>query len=152
MNSRATPGEVAQTLSEKGLFGDAFGSINALFTAFAFAGVIYTIFLQRRELALQRQELAETRAELKRSADAAAGSEKLLRLQIESDIAAMQVQAMTAAIQSGNIIYPHMDEPQKEHFHLVIDSADNQLRAVLTSIVSKAAVAGLSPTKLEFDP
>lgn len=47
----------------QGLFGDKFGAINALFSALAFAGIIFTIFLQRKELKLQRQELQDTRVE-----------------------------------------------------------------------------------------
>jgi hypothetical protein len=47
-----------------GPFGDTFGGINALFSAFAFAGIIYTIFLQRKELRYQRWELEATREEL----------------------------------------------------------------------------------------
>ncbi len=43
--------------------GDAAGLVNGLFSALAFAGVIYAIFLQRNELELQRKELADTRAE-----------------------------------------------------------------------------------------
>lgn len=45
--------------------GDTAGLINGLFSALAFAGVIYAIFLQKHELELQRQELADTREELK---------------------------------------------------------------------------------------
>lgn len=37
--------------------GDAFGSLNALFSGLAFAGLIITILMQGRELGLQRQEL-----------------------------------------------------------------------------------------------
>ncbi|MCB1377671.1 MAG: hypothetical protein KDK89_04790, partial [Alphaproteobacteria bacterium] len=44
-----------------GQLGDAFGSINALFSGLAFAGLLYTIHLQRLELALQRRELEDTR-------------------------------------------------------------------------------------------
>ncbi|ROI09471.1 hypothetical protein EGH90_04040 [Kaistella haifensis] len=47
----------------RGVFGDKFGAINALFSALAFAGIIFTIFLQKKELKLQREELAETRDE-----------------------------------------------------------------------------------------
>lgn len=47
----------------RGLFGDKFGAINALFSALAFAGIIFTILLQKRELKLQREELEETRGE-----------------------------------------------------------------------------------------
>ena len=39
------------------LYGDSFGAINALISALAFAGVIVTFYLQRKELDLQRQDL-----------------------------------------------------------------------------------------------
>ncbi len=71
-------------LPERALFGDAFGGINALFSGLAFAGVIFTIHLQRKELALQREELKQTREELKRSAEAQEKSEAALRLQAEN--------------------------------------------------------------------
>ncbi|MFN8005450.1 MAG: hypothetical protein U0V70_00175 [Terriglobia bacterium] len=45
---------------ERGQFGDMFGSINALFTALAFAGLIYSARLQQRQLALQQDEIAES--------------------------------------------------------------------------------------------
>ena len=54
----------------KGQFGDSFGALNALFSGLAFAGIIYTIQLQRKELNYQREELRLTRFELKRSTDA----------------------------------------------------------------------------------
>jgi hypothetical protein len=44
-----------------GQFGDLFGGINALFTGLAFAGVVYTIFLQRHDLRTQNEELRATR-------------------------------------------------------------------------------------------
>jgi len=75
--------EILPTLSDKGLFGDMFGTINALFTGCALGGVIYTIFLQKTELTLQRKELKLTRQELKRSASAQEKSEKNLLKQVE---------------------------------------------------------------------
>ncbi len=45
-------------------FGDRFEAINALFAGLAFAGVIFAIILQWRELGLQRQELKDTRTEI----------------------------------------------------------------------------------------
>ena len=50
---------------DRGTFGDMFGGVNTLFSGLAFAGVIYAIFLQRKELELQREELVQTREELK---------------------------------------------------------------------------------------
>lgn len=46
-----------------GPFGDMFGAVNALFSGLAFAGLIITLIMQRRELALQRDELEQTRNE-----------------------------------------------------------------------------------------
>ena len=49
----------------RGTFGDMFGSLNALYSGFALAGIIITILLQKNELKLQREELKETRKEFK---------------------------------------------------------------------------------------
>lgn len=49
------------TEAARGTFGDKFGAINSLFSGLAFAGIIFTIMLQRKELELQRRELEETR-------------------------------------------------------------------------------------------
>ncbi|WP_145153085.1 hypothetical protein [Paenibacillus xylanexedens] len=77
----------AQSL-EAGTFGDMFGAVNALFSGLAFAGLIYTITVQRQELTLQREaikmqteELKLQREETARSADQLEGQKKLLNLQ-----------------------------------------------------------------------
>lgn len=54
-----------ESKEERGTFGDKFGSINALFSGLAFAGLIYTIILQRKDLEMQREELELTRKEMK---------------------------------------------------------------------------------------
>ena len=56
--------EVGETDSNKALFGDSFGAVNALVSAFAFAGMIVAFVLQRYELRLQRKELKDNRAEM----------------------------------------------------------------------------------------
>ncbi len=71
-------------MSDRGLFGDMFGGINAIFSGLAFLGVIYTILLQSKELKLQREELELTRKELKRTAEAQEKSEKALLKQVDS--------------------------------------------------------------------
>ena len=55
------------SLNDRALNGDAFGSVNALFSGLAFVGLIYTILMQREELALQRNELRLQREEMKES-------------------------------------------------------------------------------------
>ena len=66
---------------ERGTFGDMFGAVNALFSGLAFASLVYTIFLQKRELELQRQELALTRAELEGQKLQLSAQNEVLRLQ-----------------------------------------------------------------------
>lgn len=50
----------------RGTFGDQFGAVNALFSGLAFAGLIYTIILQRRDLKLQREEMRDQTKEFKK--------------------------------------------------------------------------------------
>ncbi|MYB66895.1 MAG: hypothetical protein F4X75_00150 [Gemmatimonadetes bacterium] len=52
-------------IGARGQFGDTFGAVNALFAGLAFAGIIFAIILQKKELELQRQELKETRDEIR---------------------------------------------------------------------------------------
>jgi hypothetical protein len=54
----------------RGTIGDMFNANNSLFSGLAFAGIIVTIILQKRELKLQREELMLTRKELARTAEA----------------------------------------------------------------------------------
>lgn len=49
----------------RGIFGDMFGGINALFSGLAFSALFYTLFLQRKELELQRLEIQQTRVEIR---------------------------------------------------------------------------------------
>ena len=64
-----------------GLFGDSFGAVNALISALAFAGVIVTFRLQRKELDLQRHELNLQYQELKAQRDEFAQQNMTLKLQ-----------------------------------------------------------------------
>lgn len=70
------PAKNLPDLSQHSNFGEMFGGINALFSALAFAGLIYTIILQRKELTLQRLELQLTRKELERQANALAAQNR----------------------------------------------------------------------------
>lgn len=76
----------ADLAAARGQFGDLYGSINALFSGLAFAGVLVALLLQRQELRLQREELrlqrkevAANRVELARAARAQEESREALR-------------------------------------------------------------------------
>ena len=79
---------------ERGTFGDMFGAINTLFSGLAFAGILYAIFLQHKELSLQRRELELTREELKRSASAQEKSEHALSEQAHALIQTAKLNAL----------------------------------------------------------
>ena len=81
----------------RGQFGDVYGSINALFSGLAFAGVIVAILLQRQELILQRQELSLTRQELTKSASAQEEAQKALNKSIYAQSFKVAVEMIDAA-------------------------------------------------------
>lgn len=67
--------------SRKALFGDSFGAVNALVSALAFAGIIITIQLQRRDLRLQRKDLKLQHRELLITNDQLKGQKQQLEEQ-----------------------------------------------------------------------
>lgn len=95
----------------RGQFGDMFGAVNTLFSGLAFASLIYSLSLQRKDLGLQRSELQMTRIELARSATAqdksATVAERMEReqgLSTELSILSSKIQA-SAAVNQALISY-----------------------------------------------
>ena len=89
--------------SDRGTFGDLFGAVNALFSGLAFAGLIYTIVLQKQDLELQRKEIALNRTELKKTSKAQQHSEKALIDQVEQMKIASKLNALKTLIDYYNI-------------------------------------------------
>lgn len=92
-----------------GTFGDMFSAINALFSGLAFAGIIFTILLQREELKFQREELKLTRKELNRTASAQEISQQALSKQAKT----LQITARINAI--NTLIGIYQEQRKKEH-------------------------------------
>lgn len=65
----------------RGTFGDMFGAVNALFSGLAFAGLIFTISLQRKDLAIQFRTLESQLAEMETQSKAAEETAKQLESQ-----------------------------------------------------------------------
>ena len=70
--------------SERGQFGDLFGSVNALFSGLAFAGLYWALRLQMEQLELQRTELKLQREELEATRHELEGQKLQLKLQTET--------------------------------------------------------------------
>lgn len=93
-------GALGLTLEERGQFGDAFGTINSLFTGLAFAALIATIFLQRDELALQRTELKLQREQMILSRGELANQSKVQHAQYIAAVGQIRVAAYQARIEA----------------------------------------------------
>ncbi len=102
--------ELITDSGKRAAFGDSFGAINSLFSGLALAGIIYTILLQRRELALQRQELELTRKELARSADAQEQSQRELSRQSAN-------LKMTARLNAYSTLINHCRDEERWYQH-----------------------------------
>lgn len=101
-----SPVSFVSSAEHAGQFGDAFGALNALFTALAFAAVWASSRTQQRELSLQRdalelqrQELQETREELRRTAEA---QEKLVAA---SELASERTLRAYVNVESARVKY-----------------------------------------------
>ncbi|MDM1022089.1 hypothetical protein QSV37_17595 [Acinetobacter sp. VNK23] len=66
-----------------GTYGDSYGSLNTLFSGFAFAILIISLFMQRQELAAQRKELEAQRHEIKESNAIAEAQRKITEQQAQ---------------------------------------------------------------------
>ena len=100
--------------SEKqGQFGDQFGAVNALFSGLAFAGLIFTIILQKKELALQREELTETRAELKGQKEQLEEQNKTLKIQRFENTFFQMLNQFQEIV--NNISFSYIDSFDKAH-------------------------------------
>lgn len=91
-------GWIASGQEEPGPFGDMFGFSNSLFSGLAFAGIIYTIYLQRQELRLQREELRLQRDELKKSVEAQQDSAVALDKQVKLAAVAAKINALSTLL------------------------------------------------------
>ncbi|MFP5004472.1 hypothetical protein ACLFLN_00950 [Acinetobacter pittii] len=57
-----------EKIGEKfGTFGDSYGSLNTLFSGWAFALLLISLFMQRKELQEQRKELSAQREEISKA-------------------------------------------------------------------------------------
>lgn len=75
----------AEVSARRGEFGDMFGGLNALFSGLAFAGVVYALLLQRKDLQLQHQAVSVSSATLQSHVRLAAETAALQALVAQLD-------------------------------------------------------------------
>lgn len=84
-----------------GAFGDSYGSLNTLFSGLAFAMLVASLYLQRKELQAQRVEIADQKEEIKRGNDIAEGQR-------------------TITSQQASLIQDQITESQKQNFYSLL--------------------------------
>ncbi len=129
-----------------GTYGDFFGCFNSLVSALAFGGLIYTIYLQRRDLELQRQELKLTRQELSRQAEAqekAAQEQeehaKILKEQLYKEVRPYLNTYLTLENNNVYLIIKNIGKSACNSFSIVVKSilADNGEAKIMLQDVKK---------------
>lgn len=88
--------------SDRGTFGDLFGSVNALFSGLAFAALIYTIVLQREEIKSNREEIILNRKELAKGAKLQQKAQQLLTQQVKETHLSAKMNAMRTLVDYYN--------------------------------------------------
>lgn len=103
----------SDTLSA-GTFGDMFGAINALFSAFAFAAFLITMWMQKEELHDTRQELYDQKKALQDQVIILKQQTEIIRKQ--SELAEIQTNLMKISpkIEALNKLIKHCDENLEE--------------------------------------
>ncbi|MCB0730970.1 MAG: putative phage abortive infection protein [Ignavibacteriae bacterium] len=120
------------TWNESAEFGDSFGAVNALFTGLAFAGVITTVLLQRRELELQRKELKLTTAELAGQKEQFIKQNKTLELQ-KFENTFFQLISLHNDIVNAVIIddIPSQKKTGRKSFDLIVEQLNHRINLTL---------------------
>lgn len=81
-----------------------FGAVNSLFSGAAFAGITFTIFLQKRELQLQREEMRRVAASGETSAHLAALSQLISHYEdLKESLREMAFREVRDSHQAGGI-------------------------------------------------
>lgn len=128
--------------SKYGTYGDTYGSLNALFTGWAFAGLIISIFLQMLELKATRKELAEQK-------DALIGQKEEFATQtgiLNQQIALAEEQTQIAEKQS-TIIDNQLIESRKQNFSSIFNALLEERRFKIECF----KIYAIAPTSKDLD-
>ena len=128
--------------SDRGTFGDLFGAVNALFSALAFAVLIYTIVLQREEIKQNREEIVLNRKELEKSSKLQRKAQEVLIRQVEQTHLSAKMNAMRTLVDYYNnqISNPKSTEE-------IIEKAKQKRKQIIVQI--DQLIDGLSDSDVE---
>lgn len=135
---------VIPKMEVRGQSGDMFGGITALFSGLAFAGLVYTLFVQKKELQYQREELT-------RLVDEQAAS----REQLKNQATHMELQNMQFSKQSfENTFFALLTQFREFKASQAKDgsSGQDQLDTLCQSVIPSSHFFGESRSKQSISP
>lgn len=129
---------------ERGQFGDLFGAVNSLFSGLGFAGLLYTIVIQqkqigmqREELAMQRQELGLQREEMKASRGELANQTLAQQALFKATVAQLTVAAHQARIDSIKLQFGDTNPSIRQGLRNPIEDAAKSLDQLASELLSE---------------
>ena len=138
-----------------GVYGDFFGSFTSLFTILAFAGLIISLYYQRRDLELQRKELNAQVKEMKDQADAQksqaqhmANQFKIMAQQFDLSKSQLQSSQQQATLMEQQVksMMEQTEQEMRPYLNVYIDF-NNHSHALLIKNIGRTAC-----TKFKMTP
>ena len=111
--------------------GDLFGAIGALFSGWAFCGILWAILLQRKSLQIQHDDLMASLEEMKQSREAHEESAEALNRQIEATNINSKVDILKTLIET--ILTCRGNGKLDKHFQK-LQQEDENFRQYITDI------------------
>ncbi len=124
---------------ERGQFGDLFGSVNALFSGLAFAGLLITVRLQQQQLSTQQQELKLQREEMASSRKELARQVSAQQALYRASVAQIAVAAANARIESIKMDSESVNPSGRDRFKKQIDGVVTTLETLSTKMENESA-------------
>ena len=88
------------SINKAGVLGDSFNVLTSLFSGLAFAGLIWTIILQRNDLKLQQEQLSLQLKEMKDSKKEMESQTRIQRAQFHAEVSNIRIAAKQAAVEA----------------------------------------------------
>jgi hypothetical protein len=138
--------------------GQMFGAIGALFSGWAFCGMLWAIFLQHKAIEIQRKDLAATIEEMRQSRRAQENSAEHLRVQGESVRLQGRVQALSTLItvplqvKSSTFLHEYLQQvgPVNHSFQANLEELSQiaqELRTLDEKVIKEGSPTGMAESQ-----
>jgi hypothetical protein len=124
-------------LTKMSLFGELYGSINALFSGFALAAIIFTVYQQHQELSLQREELKLQREEMRASREELAKQSEAQTLSLEANLVQFKITAKEIEVRAIEMESFKKVEYQRDDYIKKIRGVQKEMEIIIKEFETK---------------